>query len=139
MFKKENGFTLIELLIVIVVLGILVSIAVPGLTGVKKRADLAVIKSDLHNIMHSLELYYLDNESYPVQSTASSLSAVAEDLDDLKLKKSAENYQYQTDSASESSGAYKYLVYYETEDSKFYYTSTEEASVAGPAETAPAI
>ncbi len=139
MFKKENGFTLIELLIVIVVLGILVSIAVPGLTGVKKRADLAVIKSDLHNIMHSLELYYLDNESYPVQSTASSLSAVAEDLDDLKLKKSAENYQYQTDSASESSGADKYLVYYETEDSKFYYTSTEEASVAGPAETAPAI
>ena len=42
---KRAGFTMIELIFVIVILGILASVAVPKLIGVKESADEGMIKS----------------------------------------------------------------------------------------------
>jgi prepilin-type N-terminal cleavage/methylation domain-containing protein len=42
---KRSGFTMIELIFVIVILGILASVALPKLIGVKGQADEGVIKS----------------------------------------------------------------------------------------------
>jgi general secretion pathway protein G len=128
--KKEEGFTLIELLIVIVVLGILMTMAVPALSGVKNKADTAVAKADLHNIMHSLEMYYLDHGEYPEEITKTDLSAVSSELSDLSIKNQTSDYSYQSD-------AEKYLIIYEAASDEFYYISTAESSLTGPDSTEP--
>ncbi|TDP96976.1 MULTISPECIES: type IV pilin protein [Halanaerobium] len=134
--KKEEGFTLIELLIVIVVLGILMTMAVPALSGVKNKADTAVAKADLHNIMHSLEMYYLDHGEYPGQSTKTDLSAVSSDLSELSIKNPASDYSYQSDT---DTGAEKYLIIYQAASDEFYYISTAESSLSGPDSTEPTL
>lgn len=133
-FKNESGFTLIELLIVITVLGILMSIAVPALSGVKDKADTAVAKSDLHNIMHSLEMYYLDNGEYPGQSLKGDISSLT--LENLSIKNEPTDYFYQSDA---DTNAEEYLISYQDADSNYYYISTKESSLVGPETTEPSL
>jgi general secretion pathway protein G len=134
--NDEAGFTLIELLIVIVVLGILMSMAVPALSGVKNKADTAVAKADLHNIMQSLEMYYLDEGEYPGQGTKGELGTISSNLDELNIKNDAEVYDYVTDS---DTGAEKYLISYEAAADEFYYISTDTSALIGPETTAPSL
>jgi prepilin-type N-terminal cleavage/methylation domain-containing protein len=58
------GFTLIELLIVVVIIGILASIAIPKFGATKEKAYVAKLKSDLRNLATAQEAYYYDNQSY---------------------------------------------------------------------------
>lgn len=132
----QRGFTLIELLIVIVVLGILMSMAVPALSGVKNKADTAVAKADLHNIMQSLEMYYLAQGEYPGQSTKGDLSSISSNLAELNIKNDAADYSYQTDA---DTGAEKYIIIYAAASDEFYYISTEESALTGPETTEPTL
>jgi len=134
--KMEEGFTLIELLIVIVVLGILMSMAVPALSGVKNKADTAVAKADLHNIMQSLEMYYLAQGEYPGQSTKGDLTTVSADLSELNIKNDASDYSYQTDT---DTGAKKYIIIYAAASDEFYYISTDQSALSGPETTEPTL
>ena len=68
---RKSGFTLIELLIVVVIIGILASIAIPKFASTKGQAFLAAMRSDLHNLVTAEEGYYYSNNSYN-----SSLSAL---------------------------------------------------------------
>jgi prepilin-type N-terminal cleavage/methylation domain-containing protein len=63
-FKSRKGFTLIELLIVVVIIGILASIAVPKFANTKAKARLAAIKTDLKNLATAQEAYLFDNGTY---------------------------------------------------------------------------
>lgn len=130
--KNQAGFTLIELLIVITILGILMSIAVPALSGVKGKADIAVAKSDLHNIMHSLEMHYLDYGEYPNQSTEVALSELS--LENLNIKNEPAVYQYKSDKTAASTN---YLISYQDPDEQYYYISTETSSLIGPEASLP--
>lgn len=65
LLKRQQGFTLLELLIVIVIIGILALIIVPGLASGPKRARDAQRKSDMRAVKNALETYYNDNNSYP--------------------------------------------------------------------------
>jgi len=58
--KNRAGFTLIELLIVVVIIGILATIAIPKLAATKDKAKLAGVRSDLRNIMTAEEAYWAD-------------------------------------------------------------------------------
>jgi prepilin-type N-terminal cleavage/methylation domain-containing protein len=58
------GFTLIELLIVVVIIGILASIAIPKFGSTKERAYLAKMKSDIRNLATAQESYLGDNQIY---------------------------------------------------------------------------
>ena len=134
--KNESGFTLIELLIVIVVLGILMSMAVPALSGIKNKADTAVAKADLQNIMQSLEMYYLAQGEYPGQSTKGDFSTISSSLDELNIKNDAGDYSYQTDA---DTGAEKYMIIYAAASDEFYYISTDQSSLTGPETTEPSL
>ena len=135
LFSEESGFTLIEMVIVISVIAILMSMAVPTLSGVKNRANLTVVKSDLHNIMSSLELYYMKNYKYPDSSdTSNTINKIKNEFADLNIKEDGTDYSYETDSGTD---AQKYLVSYQDENSKYYYISTDEAAVVGPVDTTP--
>jgi prepilin-type N-terminal cleavage/methylation domain-containing protein len=57
----RKGFTLIELLIVVVIIGILASIAIPKFANTKDKAYVAQMKSDLRNLATYEEQYAADN------------------------------------------------------------------------------
>jgi type IV pilus assembly protein PilA len=60
----RNGFTLIELLIVVVIIGVLASIAIPKFANTKEKAYLTSMKSDLRNLVTAEEAYFADSIKY---------------------------------------------------------------------------
>ena len=61
--EREDGFTLVELTIVLLVLGILVTIAVPSYLSFKDRASKTAAKADVAQTMRAVIGYGADN--YP--------------------------------------------------------------------------
>jgi general secretion pathway protein G len=63
--RSERGFTLLELIIVVAMIGILATIAMPALKDMPRRAKEAVLKTNLHTIRESLVMFYGDKGRYP--------------------------------------------------------------------------
>ncbi len=61
---NRQGFTLIELLIVVVIIGVLASIAIPKFANTKEKAYLTQMKSDLRNLVTAEESYFADSIKY---------------------------------------------------------------------------
>ena len=61
---RRAGFTLIELLIVVVIIGILASIAIPKFANTKEKAYLTQMKADLRNLVTAEEAYFADSIKY---------------------------------------------------------------------------
>ncbi len=65
-FFGPKGFTLIELLIVVAVISILISIALPRFKGMQDEGNIAKAKGDLRTLQTALESYYIHNSNaYP--------------------------------------------------------------------------
>ena len=79
---NKKGFTLIELLVVIAIIGLLTTLAVVALSSARLKARDSKRLSDLKQIQTSLELYYTDKNAYPVEATAVTLGAAADDCID---------------------------------------------------------
>lgn len=61
---QQTGFTLIELMIVIAVIGVLASIAIPSYSDYIKRGKAAEATSNLATLRVKMEQYYQDNRTY---------------------------------------------------------------------------
>jgi prepilin-type N-terminal cleavage/methylation domain-containing protein len=68
--KSAKGFTLIELLIVVVIIGIIASIAIPKFANTKDKAYLAAMKSDLRNLATAEESFLFDSLTYTTNLAA---------------------------------------------------------------------
>ena len=64
MLRGRDGFTLIELLIVVVIIGILASIAIPKFVNTKEKSYMAQMKSDLRNLATAEEAFFYDSTTY---------------------------------------------------------------------------
>jgi type IV pilus assembly protein PilE len=62
--NQESGFTLIELMIVIVVIGILATLAVPKYLSVTRKAKESEAKLMLSQIQSLQESFYREHETY---------------------------------------------------------------------------
>jgi prepilin-type N-terminal cleavage/methylation domain-containing protein len=70
MKDRKTGFTLIELLIVVAIIAILAAIAVPNFLEAQTRSRVSRSRNDLRTIAVGMESYFIDNNSYPSQSTS---------------------------------------------------------------------
>ena len=66
---NKKGFTLVELLVVIAIIGVLSTLAVVSLNNAREKARDAKRISDIKQVQTALELYFIDEQSYPVQGT----------------------------------------------------------------------
>lgn len=63
--RYSTGFTLIEVMVVVVILGILAAIVVPRVLDRPDAARITKAKQDIRTLESALNLYKLDNISYP--------------------------------------------------------------------------
>lgn len=72
--KKITGFTLIELMIVVAIIGILASIAIPKFAEMIRRTKEGKTKGELGSLRSALTLYYGDLEGMQYPQNASAIS-----------------------------------------------------------------
>lgn len=63
--SSKRGFTLIEIMLVIVIIGIIVGIAVPKITGKVGRANDVAAKASIKSIEAAIQSYEMDNLTLP--------------------------------------------------------------------------
>jgi general secretion pathway protein G len=63
--QGEQGFTLLELIIVIAIVGILATIAMPAMKDMPRRANESVLKTNLHTLRDVIDQHYGDRGKYP--------------------------------------------------------------------------
>jgi general secretion pathway protein G len=61
----EGGFTLIELMIVMAIIALLSTIAIPSFVKEVKRAKEAVLMEDLHTMRTAIDSYTVDKQAAP--------------------------------------------------------------------------
>ncbi|MFZ5754397.1 MAG: type II secretion system protein GspG [Bacillota bacterium] len=65
MMKNRKGFTLIELMVVVVILGILSTLAIQQIGDKSEDAKKNKAKADIRTLEAACEVYKVDNDSYP--------------------------------------------------------------------------
>ncbi len=63
--KTNHGFTLVELLVAITIIGILMAIAIPAITGALSKAREASMRVEVETISQAIEAYKLKYGDYP--------------------------------------------------------------------------
>lgn len=63
--SRSEGFTLIELIVVIAIIGILATIALPKLKDAPRRAEEAVLKTNLRAMRDAINQFHADKGYYP--------------------------------------------------------------------------
>jgi general secretion pathway protein G len=74
MSGNSRGFTFVELMVVLAIIAVLLTIALPRYFSGLERAQEAVLKEDLFTIREAIDDYYVDKGQYP-----SSLSSLVEE------------------------------------------------------------
>ena len=63
--KAEEGFTLVELMVVLVIIGLLATVVLVNVLPSQGKAMTTKAKADIATLEQAMEMYRLDNFSYP--------------------------------------------------------------------------
>lgn len=64
-FKNRSGFTLIEIMLVIVIIGIIVGIAAPKISGKLGKSQAVAARASLKSLETAIQSYEMDNLRLP--------------------------------------------------------------------------
>lgn len=67
-YGSKTGFTLMEIMIVVSIIGLLATVAVPNYLRARKRAQAAQILSDLKQLDSAIQLYFIENNKTEVSA-----------------------------------------------------------------------
>lgn len=79
---NQKGFATLEVILMIVVIGILATVAVPRFTDMTTKANTAKIQSDLATLDNAISIYFMEKGTYPTQ--LSDLSDYVKDIENVK-------------------------------------------------------
>jgi general secretion pathway protein G len=82
--NSQRGFTLLEIIVVVTIIAILAAYIAPKIAGRADDARISKAKSDIRVLETSMELYKLDNFTYP--STGQGLEALVNKPSGEELK-----------------------------------------------------
>lgn len=104
--RDRRGFTFIEMLIVVAIIGILATIALPSFQLAVTKAKEAALKENLFILRDVIDQYYADQERYPP-----SLAELAEKrylrrvpVDPITGKSDSWSFVYATDEQGQENG-----------------------------------
>lgn len=63
--NRTRGFTLVEIMIVVAIITLLASLAIPGLLRARKRAQASRVKDDLRLIEAAVDQYAIETQRQP--------------------------------------------------------------------------
>ena len=88
----DGGFSLIELLIVMTIIGILATAAIPQLFGATQRAEEAVLRRDLFILRDAIDQYYADRGEYPQRLNDLAARAYVREIPEDPITKSSDTW-----------------------------------------------
>ena len=63
--SSQSGFTLLEIMLVVVIIGMLITVAVVKLSGQSEKARLVATRNQIDSYKNALGIYELDNGVFP--------------------------------------------------------------------------
>ena len=79
---NQKGFATLEVILMIVIIGILATVAIPRFGDMTTKANTAKIQADLSTLDNAIEIYFMENGDYPDE--LSDLSNYVKDVTNLK-------------------------------------------------------
>ena len=65
--QRDSGFTLIELIVVLAIIALLITVALPRYQGSVENAKVVALRGNLRTLRESIDRYHDDKAKYPVQ------------------------------------------------------------------------
>lgn len=67
--NKRRGFTLLEIMVVVILIGVLLAMAIPGFTAVRERSRVSAFLNDFRAVKEAINRYNLEEGTYPTGPT----------------------------------------------------------------------
>jgi prepilin-type N-terminal cleavage/methylation domain-containing protein len=78
-FRPRRAFTLVEIMVVVVIIGLLASIAIAALSRVREKTENSTVANDLRTFSAAFEQYSLENGVWPTNGDAGVVPSGMED------------------------------------------------------------